>query len=399
MNAFIKLKDIATHMDLEPAEEVSVRPVLKLQHPVAPCGQLLPQQSTVAKQSAAPIHHAVMPNGKTMPMLKTMITSACERNCFYCPFRSGRNYRRQTFKREELAKMFMDYHRAGVVDGLFLSSGIIKGGVTTQDKLLDTADILRNKYGFRGYLHLKMMPGSEKDQILRGMELANRLSINLEAPNEKRLAKIAPKKDFFEELLQPLIWVEELRRTLPAHQGWNGRFPSTTTQFVVGGSGESDLETLFISELLIKKYKLSRIYYSAFRPIPDTPLENKPAENLWRQHRLYQTSFLFRDYGFSMEELPFDQNGNLPLHEDPKLAWAKEHLAHAPVEVNKAEPEQLLRVPGIGAKGMRRIVSARRQGTLRELDDLKAIGVQGKRMAPFVLVDGKRPLHQLPLKL
>ncbi len=399
MNTLIKLKDISTHMDLEPTEEISIRPALNLQHPVAPCGQLLPQKSAPTKQSALPISYAVMPNGKTMPMLKTMLTSACERDCFYCPFRAGRNFRRQTFKREEMAKTFMDLHRAGMVEGLFLSSGIIKGGVTTQDKLLDAADILRNKYGFQGYLHLKMMPGAEKDQILRGMELANRLSINLEAPNEKRLAKIAPKKDFFEELLQPLIWVDELRGTLPESRGWNGRFPSTVTQFVVGGSDESDLETLFISELLIKKYNLSRIYYSAFRPIRDTPMENKPAENPWRQHRLYQTSFLFRDYGFSMEELPFDQNGNLPLHEDPKLAWAKEHLAHAPVEVNKAEPEQLLRVPGIGLKGMQRILSARRQGRLRELDDLKAIGVQGKRMAPFVLVDGKRPLHQLPLKL
>ncbi len=396
MKQIAKLKLISEHMHLEPAEELTFSH-LPHPEPVAPCGQVLPKAPQNIKKDSIPIFQAKLPGGKTVPLLKTMLTTACERNCFYCPFRAGRNFRRETFQPEELAKTFMDIHRAGAVDGLFLSSGIIKGGVTTQDRLLDTADILRNKLHFRGYLHLKMMPGAERDQILRGMQLADRLSVNLEAPNDKRLAMLAPKKQFVEELLRPLQHVHELRQTLPARQGWNGRWPSTTTQFVVGGVGESDLELLFISELLIKKYKLRRIYYSAFNPVRDTPMENLPPEDPMRKHRLYQTSFLFRDYGYGLEEMPFDAAGNLPRNEDPKLAWAKENLLHEPVEVNRAAPQSLLRVPGIGPIGVSRIVNARRRGIIRELRDLQLIGVRTKRLESFVLLDGKRPFRQLPL--
>ncbi|MCP5094393.1 MAG: radical SAM protein [Chloroflexi bacterium] len=398
MDSLIKLKDIATQMDVESAEEVPLHPSLApANQQIAPCGQVMSPTNLRKKQDELGIYHAVLPNGKTTPLMKTMLTNACERNCFYCPFRAGRNYKRRTFQPEELAKTFLDIHRAGIADGMFLSSGIIKGGVTTQDKLIDTADILRNKLGYTGYLHLKIMPGAEKDQLHRAMQLANRLSVNLEAPNDKRLAQLAPKKQFVKELLQPLKWVDEIRQDLPGHQGWNGRWPSTTTQFVVGGVGESDLELLIISELLIKKYNLSRIYYSRFNPIKDTPMENLTPENPWRPHRLYQTSYLFRDYGFMLEELPFDQSGNLPLDEDPKLAWARQNLLHEPVEINRAEIQELLRIPGIGPTGAKRIVNARRHGRIRELRDLKTIGVKTKRMVPFVLVDGKRPLRQLPL--
>ena len=398
MKQIAKLKHISEHMDLEPAEEFqSQLPLSSSNSKIAPCGQVLPKDPPKSKKHTLPIFNAKVSGGKTVPLLKTMLTTACERNCFYCPFRAGRNYRRETFSPEELAKTFMDIHRAGAVDGLFLSSGIIKGGVTTQDKLLDTADILRNKLNFRGYIHLKMMPGAEKDQILRGMQLSDRLSVNLEAPNDKRLAMLAPKKQFVDELLRPLQTVNELRQSESPHQSWNGRWPSTTTQFVVGGVGESDLELLFISELLIKKYKLGRIYYSRFSPIRDTPMENLPPEDPMRQHRLYQTSFLFRDYGYELEEMPFDADGNLPLNEDPKLAWAKENLIHDPVEVNRAEPQSLLRVPGIGPKGASRIINARRRGTIRELRDLQLIGVRTKRLESFVLLNGKRPFRQLSL--
>jgi predicted DNA-binding helix-hairpin-helix protein len=169
------------------------------------------------------------------------------------------------------------------------------------------------------------------------------------------------------------------------------------TQFVVGGGDESDLEILTTTEYLTKRLQLRRAYFSAFSPISDTPLENRPAENPWRQHRLYQTSFLFRDYGFDLEELPFDENGNLPLNLDPKAAWAEANLTGTPVEINRASQQELLRVPGIGPKSAQRIVTARRQGKLRDLQDLRAIGIQTKRLSPFVLLDGKRPLRQLPL--
>lgn len=403
-----KLKLFATHMHLEPGGETDGQLIplqLKPQSPtqgaaasgVAPCGQVIAGRNARAKQDSLGITQAAMPGGKRINLLKTMLTSACERNCYYCPFRTGRNYRRATFQPEEMARTFMDIYRAGLVEGLFLSSGIIRGGVTTQDKLIATAEILRQKYNFRGYLHLKIMPGAEKDQVVRSMELASRVSVNLEGPNTHRLQQLAPKKVFMEELLQPLKWIEGVRRTMPSHKTWNGRWPSSTTQFVVGAVGESDLELLTTSAHLYRQAGLSRTYFMAFNPVIDTPLENQPAEDPWRQHRLYQASFLLRDYDFDLEELPFGQNGNLPLTDDPKLAWAQEHLSHDPVEVNQAGRELLLRVPGIGPKGANAILSARRKGSLRDLKDLKDIGVNPTRPAPFVSLAGKRPVHQLRL--
>lgn len=385
MDAHTKLLEIAPQMNLEPAEETGI----SVPH-TAPCGVSLKPD----KKEALGVFQASMSGGKTMPMLKTLLTSACERDCAYCPFRAGRNYRRTTFKPEEMATTFMQMYRAGMVQGLFLSSGIIGGGVKTQDKLLAVGELLRHKHAFRGYLHLKLMPGVEKAQVERAMQLADRLSVNLEAPNGRRLSLLAPKKQFAEELLRPLQWVEEIRQSQSARQGWNGRWPSTVTQFVVGAVEESDLELLQTSQYLIQQLHLTRTYYSAFSPIRDTPLENRPAENPLRKHRLYQASFLFRDYGWELEDLPFTQAGNLPLDIDPKLAWAKENLLHTPLEINHASPRELLQVPGIGEKGAEAIVKERRNGRFHELNDLKAIGVQIKRVAPFVLIDGKRPSHQ-----
>ncbi len=409
MESLQKLRLFAEQMDLEPAEETqpgcapnhiplpmagpTSQSLISNPHsPPLPCGASRP---TNPKQQLG-IYKAVA-GGKTVPLLKTMLTSACERNCYYCPFRAGRNYRRATFKPEEMANTFMDMQRAGMVNGLFLSSGIIKGGASTQDKLLDTAEILRNKHDFRGYLHLKIMPGAERAQVERAMQLADRLSVNLEAPNTRRLQGLAPMKEFTEELVRPLQWIEEVRRNRPQYQGWNGRWPSTVTQFVVGAVGESDLELLSTSDYLYRQLRLGRTYFSAFRPIPDTPLEAQAAENPWREHRLYQASFLLRDYGFDMEEMPFDDDGKLPLAVDPKMGWAQRNLLEDPVEVNRADRESLLRVPGIGPRGAEAILRARRQGKLRDVNDLRQIGVVTTRLASFVLLDGHRPARQLRL--
>ncbi|MBP6471670.1 MAG: radical SAM protein [Chloroflexi bacterium] len=404
MDALTKLKFLADNAILEPAEEVTLNPPPH----IAPCGIEIGDPKAGVKhtsatspaataQQALGIHHAKMPGGKTIPLLKTMLTSACERNCYYCPFRAGRDMRRVTVKPEEMAQSFMDLYRAGVAEGIFLSSGIIKGGVTTQDKLIDTVAILREKHQFRGYVHLKVMPGAEKAQVDRAMQLANRLSVNLEAPNDKRLALLAPKKDFWEELVRPLQWIEEIRQSQPGNMGWNGRWPSSVTQFVVGAVGESDLELLSTTEYLYQKLRISRAYFSSFRPLPDTPLEHLPPSDRLREHRLYQTSFLFRDYGFDLEDLPFSQDGNLPLEIDPKLAWAQVNLRENPVELNHAERQELLRVPGIGPISAQAIIQSRRQGILRDIADLQAIGVQTKNLKPFVLLDGRRPTYQLPL--
>jgi len=341
------------------------------------------------------VHPAQLPNGQKIKLLKTLLSSVCERDCFYCPFRAGRDFRRATFKPEEFAQIFMALHQSKAAEGLFLSSGVASGGIRTQDKLLDTADILRNKLKFRGYIHLKIMPGAEKAQVERAMQLADRVSVNLEAPNTERLARLAPHKQFIEELLQPLRWVEEIRQSQPAYKGWNGRWPSTVTQFVAGGADETDVELLTTTQWLHKNVRLTRAYFSAFSPIHDTPLENKTATDPMRQHRLYQASFLLRDYGFDLEELPFAQNGHLPLASDPKLEWARVHLASSPLEVNRAEKSQLIRIPGIGPKGAEAIISARRIGKLRDLSALKKLGVIAERAAPYLLLDGRRTAEQL----
>jgi predicted DNA-binding helix-hairpin-helix protein len=286
-----------------------------------------------------------------------------------------------------------------VAEGLFLSSGIAGGGVRTQDKLLDTVEILRRKHEFKGYVHLKLMPGAEREQVLRAMQIANRVSINLEAPNTERLARLAPHKLFLDELLQPLKWADEIRRTLPPTRTLTGRWPSTVTQLVVGAVGESDVEILTTTEYVTRQLRLQRVYFSAFSPVPDTPLEHHPKENPWREHRLYQASFLMRDYGFTLEDMPFARDGRLPLDVDPKLGWARTNLAEAPVEVNRADKQTLLRVPGIGPKGVEAILRARRQGALRDLKDLRALGVLANRAAPFILLNGRQPGHQLALGL
>jgi len=263
MDALVKLRTIALDADLEPAEEVyptgpaARRGAKALSGCGGECERAITSlaRRTLAdrglrgpaldrKAHALGIRNAVMPGGRRAPLLKTMLTSVCERNCYYCPFRAGRDYRRATLQPDEIADLFMQMVRAGLVKGLFLSSGVVSGGVSTQDKLIDAADILRNRYGYRGYLHLKLMPGAEKDQVLRAMQLADRVSINLEAPNSERLARLAPAKVYLDELLQPLTWAEEIRRVHSPYQAHGGRWPSIVTQFVVGAAGESDAELL-----------------------------------------------------------------------------------------------------------------------------------------------------------
>jgi predicted DNA-binding helix-hairpin-helix protein len=391
MNALDTLIELSGQMELEHAEESHASLAAVREEPAKPAC------FTPKEKRSAFIQPAQLPNGKQIKLLKTLLTSACERDCFYCPFRAGRDFRRATFKPQEFAELFMKLHQSSMAQGIFLSSGMAAGGANTQNKILDTAEILRNKLGFHGYLHLKIMPGAEKGQVERLMRLADRVSINLEAPNKERLAKLAPNKIFFEELVRPLQWVEEIRQSQPAYKGWNGRWPSTVTQFVAGGSDESDLELLTTTDWLMKNVRIKRAYYSAFFPIRDTPMENKAAVNPVREHRLYQASFLLRDYGFDLEDMPFLPDGNLPLPTDPKLAWAQQNLKEKPLEINKAERRELLRIPGIGPKGADAILQARRKSKLRDLTTLRKLGIVTTRVAPFVLLDGRRAESQLKM--
>ncbi len=347
-----------------------------------------------ARHTAKPlpcISEVTTPRGKK-PVLKSMMTTACERDCYYCPFRAGRNkMQRITFSADEMAKSFDTMQRAQLVDGMFLSSGIIKGGVTTQDKIIDTAEIIRKKYNYRGYVHLKIMPGAEYDQIRRAMQLADRVSINLEGATEERLRRLAPKKDYWTELVQRLQWISQLRQTETLRA-------SVVTQFVVGAVEDTDLELLQMSEVLYKQLGLRRAYYSAFHPISQTPFEELPATPAAREHRLYQASFLLRDYDWLLEDLTFQADTNLRLDVDPKQAWADEHLRHSPIELNGANRAELLHIPGIGPRGADAILRARRHGRISELSQLRRVGIRAiHRVAPYVLINGRAPEQQLPL--
>ena len=333
------------------------------------------------------------PQGKK-PILKTMLTTACERNCFYCPFRAGRSKtKRVTFTPDEIAGALDTLTHTNRVQGLFLSSGIIKGSVTTQDKIIDTVEIIRNRYAYRGYVHLKIMPGVQYEQLYRAMQLADRISVNLEAPTQERLSALAPKKDFTAELLKMLRWAEVIRRDNPQE-----KLARTVTQFVVGAVGDTDQELLSLSDRLYRQHGLTRAYYSGFSPVIQTPFENLPATDPLREHRLYQASFLLRDYGWKVEDLPFLSDGNMELALDPKRAWAERYLREAPVEIMTARRDQLLRIPGIGPVGADAILKARRQGRLTDLSHLRQLSIRApEQAAPYILLDGHKQALQMNL--
>jgi predicted DNA-binding helix-hairpin-helix protein len=285
--------------------------------------------------------------------------------------------------------------RKGLIEGLFLSSGIV-GTVRSMDRMLATVELVRQKYQWRGYVHLKLLPNAEEAQIERAALLADRLSVNLEAPNEARLARLAPKKDFERGLVEPLQRAWAIVRRL-RNQGHAVASAGAVTQYVVGPAGESDQELLAASQRLYRQVGLRRAYYSAFNPVDDTPLQEEQPTPPLREHRLYQADFMLRQYGFDAEELPFDHDGNLPHDRDPKLAWAEKHPEAFPVEVNRAPQAALLRVPGFGPLGAAAIVQARRHDRLRSLEDLQRLGVRSQQAAPFILLDGRAPSHQLRL--
>lgn len=354
------------------------------------------------------ISHLTTPWGERKATLKVLQTSACQNNCNYCAFRAGRDLRRAHLTPDELAHSFDLMYRAGVVESLFLSSGVM-GTRQTMDEMLATVELVRFKYNFRGYIHLKLLPGAEEAHIARAVELADRVSANLEAATAPRLALLAPQKRM-EELLGPLrVAAKLISMPDPGPPPGTGDPRSApvigharlgmSTQFVVGPAGESDRELLNTAQMLYREVRLSRAYYSAFSPIKDTPLEGAPPTDPRREHRLYQADWLLRFYHFNAHELPFDAGGLLSLELDPKVAWARAHPERFPVEVNAAAPAELMRVPGIGPHSARAIVQARRQAALRELGDLRKLGARADHAAPFVTLAGKRPPYQPPLPL
>ena len=339
------------------------------------------------------ITSVAMPGGRGKKVLKVLLSNICENDCAYCAMRAERDLHRVAFRPEELANCFDQMWRAGLVEGLFLSSGVCNNAVREMDRMIATVEIIRRRYEFAGYVHLKLLPGVTTDQIERAAQLGDRISINLEAPNEGRLALLSARKGFQTDLMSVL---QTASRLVQERDG-RTRASSVTTQFVVGAAGESDREILHTSTQLYGALGLARAYYSAFSPIPDTPLAHQAPVSPQRQHRLYQSDFLVRQYGFSFDDLFFGERGDLPLQHDPKVAWARMHPELFPIEVNRAGRGDLLRIPGIGPIVADRIIRERRRARITEVCHLRKMGARVGSATEYVLLNGRRPDYQLTL--
>lgn len=327
------------------------------------------------------IYPAVGFKGSCVNLLKVLQTNLCQYNCFYCANRRDRNCKRLAFKPEELTSLFFYFYKRHWVEGLFLSSAISPDANKAQERMLITLKLIRNA-GFKGYIHAVILPGVDEALVEETGGLSDRLSLNLEAPNQKYLSCISPSKDFKQQLLRGLEKISYFHKNYHLKAG-------VSTQLVVGATKESDKEILSLSEGLYKNLLLDRVYYSGFTPVNDTPFANKPACNSLREARLYQADFLLRGYGFKVEELIFDKEGNLFLNQDPKFVWAKVHPENFPVEINRATKEQLLHVPGIGRISCQRIIKERKRTRLLRLEDLKKLGVVISRARNFITLAGK----------
>ncbi len=330
-----------------------------------------------------------LPQGGYSVILKTLLSNACINDCRYCPLRAESDVRRCTLQPEESAGVFMEYQRKTDVFGLFLSSGVIRNADHTMDRLNAVARLLRSRYQFRGYIHLKIIPGASDAAIEDSISLASAVSLNIETPGKKNFDLLSNKKDYDRDIIHPLKLMSRL-----TGRGMKHSKVKCTTQFIVGASDERDGEIIKYMSGLYDRLKFQRIYFSAYQKglgHPDIPGEREfltvPEERFMREHRLYQTDFLMRRYGFSGSDIPLDNAGNLRLDKDPKQIWADTHPEHYPVRLNRSEKEELLKVPGLGPVSVNRILRVRKKGRIKRLED---IGMKGKRLTlagKYVVVD------------
>ncbi|MEN3203017.1 MAG: radical SAM protein [Atribacterota bacterium] len=346
------------------------------------CGSCFRGEARIRHPRGGWIYPVALPNGKRVPVLKILLSNECMHNCLYCANRAGRPAPRATFTAEELARLFMDFYNRGRVQGLFLSSAVFREAPRAMTEMIKVVEILRFSYHFFGYIHLKILPEVGFDFVEEASRLATRVSVNLEAPSSEFLKRIAPEKDF-SQIFEKFSWFRKLQKEGTLRGGF-------TTQLVVGAAGEKDRDILRTVATLYRNFEAQRVYYSAFQPVPGTPLEDVPFASTWREHRLYQADFLLRRYGFSYEEMPFEDNGNLPITKDPKTAWAMRHPEYFPVEISRAPYEVLLRVPGIGPETARKILRLRQEGVSITPEGLRKLSPSAVRALPFLLFRGKR---------
>jgi predicted DNA-binding helix-hairpin-helix protein len=322
------------------------------------------------------------PGGRARPVFRVLMSSACAWNCAYCPLRAANDVPRATLAPAELAESFLPRYTAGAVQGLFVSTAVDVGVNAAVGQMLDGVEQLRTRHQYTGYVHVKLLPGTAAGDVERAARLADRVSLNLEAPGPEFLARISPERSWHLDLVERLRWANEWQQA--------GRLGSgLATQFVVGAGGERDKDLLLTGGWLYRELGMRRIYFGAFRPLEGTPLEGAERTPQARVLRLQQADWMLRQYGFHQAEMPYDTGGDLPLHLDPKLAWALAHPERFPVELNSASPEQLMRVPGIGPVSVERILRLRRLHLFREAEHLKALGPQAAKARDFVTLDGR----------
>ncbi|OHB68507.1 MAG: hypothetical protein A2Y77_08720 [Planctomycetes bacterium RBG_13_62_9] len=332
------------------------------------------------------IYPVALPNGGRSVLFKTLVSNVCTNDCKYCPLRQEQDIRRCSLSPEETVRVFLDYYSRRKVFGLFLSSGVVGTADATMDRLNTTARLLRNRHGFRGYIHLKIIPGAGTGAIEEAVSLASAVSLNIETPGEKHLARLSAKKDFIRDIVEPIKHISRLTAR-------GSRFAGVkqTTQFIVGPAGESDAEIVKYMWGLYDRLRMHRVYFSAYQKgLGDVSL---PAEAsgaarsdavFVREHRLYQVDFLMRKYGFCETDIAFDAQGNLSLEIDPKEAWARHHPEFFPVDVNRASRLELLRVPGLGPISVKRLLQLRRTQRIGSLHDLSPVGVRLAKARAYI---------------
>jgi putative DNA modification/repair radical SAM protein len=356
------------------------------------------------------ICHSYAPDGRCISLLKILLTNWCQYDCLYCVNRVSSNVPRARFTIDEVVQLTLDFYRRNCIEGLFLSSGIIRSPDYTMEQVVEVARRLREEHDFRGYIHLKTIPDAAPELLQQAGRYADRLSINIELPTEHGLAALAPEKDgsaIRRSMARLRVHIEDAKaaqqdssrqaRSLPRAPAARAKPPAfatagQSTQMIVGADGTDDATILATSAQLYGAYRLKRVYYSAFSPIPDAaaalPLKAPP---LVREHRLYQADWLMRFYGFEASEIASPRDGGmLRLEVDPKLAWALAHPERFPVDLNRAPRELLLRVPGLGVKAVDRLLLARRVRRVR-CEDLRRLHVPVQKVLPFVLLADHRP--------
>jgi putative DNA modification/repair radical SAM protein len=344
------------------------------------------------------ICHSYTPDGRCVSLLKILMTNFCIFDCQYCINRRTSDVKRARFSVDEVVKLTLDFYRRNYIEGLFLSSGIIRDSDYTMEQMVLIAKTLREQHQFRGYIHLKTIPGAADELVRQAGLYADRLSVNIELPTEQDLQKLAPekKRPLLEKNMSHIAVTaaeikEDRQNGMQAPLFAPG---GQSTQMIVGATPTPDKDILFTAAHLYQKYQLRRVYYSAFSPIPyaDSRLPGI-SPPLMREHRLYQADWLLRYYGYEVQEIVSDQHPNLDIEIDPKTSWALRHPHYFPIDVNKASKEQLLRIPGVGVRSVTHIMQIRRHHPL-SLADLVKLKVAFNRAKAFVVTKDYHPAHK-----